>query len=200
MRRSIILAVGGLFLIFTAPVWGMDEILLNVIQRLAEEEIVVWAKDPIIVNAIKEANKKAIMSQEEIDRLDKKWRITKGANEMAASFLNNECAVRLKKFQNKQRGERILYPEIFVMDHHGLIVAETDITSDYWRGDEDKFIKSFAQGKGSLFIDELTYDESTRVHSIQVSVPIFDPNTGKAIGAMTVGIGLDALTEHLLDL
>lgn len=55
MKRIIILAIGGFFLISTASVWGKDKALLSVIQRLMEEKIVVWAKGPIIVNAVKEA-------------------------------------------------------------------------------------------------------------------------------------------------
>ena len=117
-----------------------------------------------------------------------------------SGFLNNDCAMLLKKFQDKQVGKRTLFSEIFVMDHQGLIVAETDRTSDYWQGDEDKFIKSFNRGQGAIFIDESTYDESTHTYSTQVSVPIVDPDTGKAIGAMTVGVELDALAEFVLDL
>ena len=200
MKRIIILAVGGFFLIFTASVWGKDKVLLSIVQSLTEEKIAVWAKDPVIVNAVKEANKKAMLPQEEINRLDKKWQITEGVDDWISGFLNNECAIHLRKLQNKQRGERTLYSAIFVMDQQGLIVAESDKTLDYWQGDEDKFIKSFAQGKGSVFIDEPAFDECTRSCSIQVSVPIFDPDTGKVIGVMIVGVDLDALTEHMSDL
>ena len=200
LKRIIIFMVGGFFLISTVSAWGMDAALLSVIQSLTEEKIVVWAKDPVIVNAVKEANKKAMLSQEEIGRVDKKWQTAEEIDHWIDSFLNNECAMHLKKFQNKQRGKRTLYSEIFVMDHQGLIVAESDKTSDYWQGDENKFIKSFAQGEGSIFVDELDFDSSTQSFSIQVSAPILDPDTGRAIGAMTVGIDLDALTDYMLDL
>ena len=200
MKKIMILAVGGFFLISTASVWGEDKVLLSIIRRLTEEKIAVWAKGPIIVNAVKEANKKAMMPHEEINRLDKKWQVTEGIDNWINGFLNNECAIHLKKLQNKQRGERTLYPAIFVMDQQGLIVAESDKTLDYWQGDEDKFIRSFAQGKGSVFVAEPAFDECTRSYSIQVSVPVFDPDTEKVIGVMTVGIDLDALTEYMLDL
>ncbi|MCK5082762.1 MAG: PDC sensor domain-containing protein [Candidatus Omnitrophica bacterium] len=200
LKRIIIFMVGGFFLISAVSAWGMDAALLSVIQSLTEEKIVVWAKDPVIVNTVKEANKKAMLSQEEIDRADKKWQTAEEIDHWIDSFLNNECAMHLKKLQNKKRGKRTLYPEIFVMDHQGLIVAESDKTLDYWHGDENRFIKSFAQGKGSIFVDEPDFDLCTQSFSIQVSAPILDPDTGRAIGVMTVGIGLDALTEYMLDL
>ena len=84
------------------------------------------------------------------------------------------------------------------MDKQGNIVAESDKTSDYWQGDEDKFIKSFAQGKGAVFIDEPVFDESSERYVVQVSVPVLEPVTKKAIGAVTVGIDLDILAEQFV--
>lgn len=43
------------------------------------------------------------------------------------------------------------YAEIFVMDNQGANVAMSDKTSDYWQGDEDKFVRSFAGGEGKVF-------------------------------------------------
>ena len=83
------------------------------------------------------------------------------------------------------------------MDRQGCIVAESKKTSDFWQGDEDKFVKSFADGKGAIFVDESTYDESTRAPLIQVSVPVFDPNTREAIGVMTVGLNIGVLDEQI---
>ena len=124
---------------------------------------------------------------------------TEGVDEWIGSFLNNPCADRLKKAQKEAvKGERSLYAEIFVMDKQGCIVAETDKTSDYWQGDEDKFVKSFAGGEGAVFIDKPAFDESTRGYLIQVSVPVLDPQTEEAIGAMTAGIDLDYMTEGML--
>ena len=81
------------------------------------------------------------------------------------------------------------------MDRQGNIVAESNKTSDYWQGDEDKFVKSFADGKGAIFIDKPSFDESIQTYLVQVSIPIFDPDMGGAIGAMTVGVNLEALVE-----
>ena len=132
-----------------SPVWAMDEATMSKIERVTKGKIVALAKETIGVDAVKEANKTATKSLEMIFTLDKRWRATDGVDEWIGGFLNNPCATYLKKFQKEHRkGGKSLYSEIFVMDKQGNIVAESNKTSDYWQGDEDKFVKSFADGKG----------------------------------------------------
>ena len=196
MKRTITLMVAGIFVFAVSPVWATDEAIMSNIEHLAKNEIVALAKDTIVVNAVKEANKTATKSLELIFKLDKRWRATDGVDEWIGRFLNNPCATYLKKVQKEhKKGGRFLYSEIFVMDKQGNIVAESNKTSDYWQGDEAKFIKSFADGKGAIFIDKPSFDESTQTYLVQVSVPVLDPYTGGAIGAMTVGVNLEALPE-----
>ncbi|OGX16167.1 MAG: hypothetical protein A2166_06350 [Omnitrophica WOR_2 bacterium RBG_13_41_10] len=199
IKRVVTLAGAILFLIAVNLASAMDSEILNVVKRITHKKILPLAKEPILVNAVREANKKAVKSPDEIIQLDKRWRATEGIDEWITGFLNNACAYYLKKFQkDAARGERNLYSEIFVMDKQGNIVAETDKTTDYWQGDEDKFIKSFADGKGVVFIDEPVFDESSERYSVQVSAPVLDPDTHKAIGAITVGIDLDILAEQFV--
>jgi hypothetical protein len=65
----------------------------------------------------------------------------------------------------------------------------SDKTTDYWQGDEAKFIKSYDNGKGAVFVDDVKFDNSTQAYLDQVSVPVKDG--GKAIGAITFGISVD---------
>lgn len=172
-----------------------DRIPVRAIQRIARKRFTVWAANPIVVEAVQAANKQAAKFLDEIIELDKKW--TEGNQEWTNQFLNNRCAIYLKQLQREPGDQQDLYAEIFVMDRQGCIVAESEKTSDFWQGDEDKFVKAFADGEGAVFIDEAAYDESTGTPLIQVSVPVFDPNTGKAIGAMTVGLNLGVLDEQV---
>ncbi len=197
MKRTIIFMVAGIFVFAMSSVWAMDGATMSKIERVTKEKIVALAKDTIVVDAVKEANKTATKSLEEIVKLDKRWRATDGVDAWIGGFLNNPCATYLKKvqYEHKKRG-RLLYSEIFVMDKQGNIVAESNKTSDYWQGDEAKFTKSFADGKGAIFIDKPSFDESTQTYLVQVSVPVLDPYTGGAIGAITVGVNLEALDYH----
>lgn len=198
MKKIVVLfAIASFVLTALTLVWALENgPLLNSIKKMTNTEILSWAKNPIIVNAVKEANKKAIRSQDEINQLDKKWMATEGIDDWIGSFIRNPCADYLRGLQYKKEGRRTLFPEIFVMDKQGCIVAETNKTSDYWQGDEAKFIKSFASGKGEIFIDEPEFDESSRTYSLQVSVPVMDSDTSLAIGAITVAIDLDSLGQQ----
>lgn len=200
-RLTLVMAAAAIFLLMTVPLVPALENgpLLNSVKKITNKEIVNWARDPIVVNAVKDANKKAARSADEIARLDAKWMATEGVDEWIGGFIKNPCADYLRGLQGIREGKITMYPEIFVMDKQGCVVAETNRTSDYLQGDEDKFIKSFANGQGAIFIDEPTFDESSRTYSVQVSVPVIDPDTKTAIGAMTVGIDLDALGQQALE-
>ena len=83
--------------------------------------------------------------------------------------------------------------EIFVMDNRGMNVAISDVTSDYWQGDEDKWQKTFLVGPGTVFVDAVEHDASTDSFQSQLSMSISDPATGQVIGAITLGINVDRL-------
>jgi hypothetical protein len=71
----------------------------------------------------------------------------------------------------------------------------TNKTSDYWQGDEAKFQKSFNGGAGQVHVGDVKFDESAQVYQVQISVPVTDGV--KAIGAITIGVDLDAYEESL---
>ena len=83
--------------------------------------------------------------------------------------------------------------EVFVMDNRGLNVAQSDVTSDYWQGDEAKWKKTYSAGPEAVFVDEVEMDESTQTLQTQVSMSIKDPETNAVIGAITVGVNVEAL-------
>jgi hypothetical protein len=101
------------------------------------------------------------------------------------ALMENECGKYLRKIQASAPH----YAEIFVMDNQGANVAMSDKTSDYWQGDEAKFIKSYNGGRGAIFIDDVKFDNSTQAYLVQVSVPVKDGD--KVIGAITFGINVD---------
>ena len=99
--------------------------------------------------------------------------------------MDSECGKHIRGIQDSAD----YYAEIFVMDNQGANVAMTDKTSDYWQGDEAKFQKSFNDGKGAVFVDDVEFDDSTQAYLVQVSVPVKDG--GQVIGAITIGVDVD---------
>jgi hypothetical protein len=152
-----------------------------------------WANNPVIIEAIRAQNDaNAALSQAEIDRADTQWRgETKASNRpMIESVLAKPISAFLGDIKAESEG---LYTEIFVMDNRGLNVGQSDVTSDYWQGDEDKWQKTFQVGPGAVFIDEIEHDESTQTFQSQVSLAISDPVTNQIIGAITIGLDVEVL-------
>lgn len=151
---------------------------------LAHAVLVKYGKDPVIVNAVKARNAEG-KTLAEIQKLDATWRDTPGVADYMKALMDSECGKYLKNIQNSKS----YFAEIFVMDNQGANVAMTDKTSDYWQGDEAKFKNSYKEGSGSVFVDEVEFDESAQAYLVQVSVPVMDG--GKVIGAITFGIDVD---------
>ncbi|WP_341702968.1 hypothetical protein [Ferrovibrio sp.] len=161
----------------------------------AEKTLKGWMQDAIVVEAVKAQNAKhAGLTQDKIDALDKQWRAeTKGGSKpLIDSVVGNALSVWLKKREAESKG---LVTEIFVMDDKGLNVGQSDVTSDYWQGDEAKWQKTYSVGPGAVFVDKVDQDESTQKFQTQVSMTVVDPASGKAIGAVTVGLDVELLME-----
>ena len=75
------------------------------------------------------------------------------------------------------------------MNNQGANVAAYPPTSDYWQGDEEKFIVAFNQGKGQLLITPIFYDESAKTYASQVAAPVYNKED-VAIGVLFIGIKL----------
>lgn len=154
------------------------------IVDLAEKELARYGTSAVLVKAVADQNAKGA-TLEEIKAKDETWMKTAGIDASMKALMGTPCALELRKIA----ASAPYYAEIFVMDDKGANVCMTEKTSDYWQGDEDKFIKSFAGGKGALFVDEVNFDNSTQAYLVQVSVPVMAD--GKAIGAITFGIDVD---------
>lgn len=150
------------------------------------------AADPRIATAIRQQNAQhATLTQAEIDAKDTAWRaeVGTGSTPMIDAVIGAPLSDLLKE---KVAGSEGRITEAFVMDNKGLNVASSAVTSDYWQGDEAKFIKTFGMGAGAIFVDEVELDESTQRYQGQVSFSITDPVSGTTIGAITFGLDADA--------
>ncbi len=162
-------------------------------QEMASGSSMAWVSDPAVVSAVKAQNgKHASIGQSDIDRLDKKWRAeTKSSDKpMISGVLAKPLSGFLKNVKTNSKG---LFTEIFVMDNKGLNVGQSDITSDYWQGDEAKWKKTYKVGPDAVHVGKIKKDESTQAFQSQLSLPVVDPATKTVIGAVTVGVNVDQL-------
>ena len=163
------------------------------IRAYLNDHILSWAENPAIVQAILAQNTaNAALGQADIDAMDLAWRAEVGMSDQPtiAPVMNNAASDFLRSQVQAAAGA---ITEVFIMDNHGLNVAASDVTSDYWQGDEDKFSQTFAMGAGAIHISDVEFDESSQSYQAQVSLTIIDPATSAPIGAMTVGLNAEAL-------
>lgn len=162
-------------------------------RAYVQEHVVPFLSDPLVVEAINAQNaKNAGLQQADVDALDKKWRAEVEATDKPT--IDGVLASPLSKFLKEQQGKSDgAITELFVTDNKGLNVGQSDMTSDYWQGDEAKWQKTFQVGPGTIFVDGVEKDESTQQLQTQVSATISDPKTGAAIGAITVGLNVEGL-------
>jgi len=163
------------------------------IRDYLQHQIMGWAGDPVLVSAIIAQNEAHHgFDAAHIENLDQAWRAEVGGavTPTITPVIANPASDFLRE-RVEASGGAIL--EVFVMDNLGLNVAASDVTSDYWQGDEAKFSQTFQVGPDAVFIDEVEFDESTQSYLAQVSVTISDPATHRPIGAMTIGLNADSL-------
>lgn len=161
-------------------------------KAFVETDVMSWAQDAQVIDAINAQNAETSgASAAQIEEWDTQWRAEVGAADqpLISAVMGDPLSAFLSE-QVSASGGRIT--EIFVMDAVGLNVAASDITSDYWQGDEDKHAKTYGAGPGVIFVDAIELDESTQAYQGQVSVSLTDPATGEVIGAMTIGLNAEA--------
>lgn len=184
MKRAIVIITAIVFVIsMLGTVFAADLKLLN---WTANTEMAKFGHDKGIIKAVRAQNKKG-MTLQEIQITDGAWKGARGMLNIQEDLMKNDCAKAAQKILESKR----YIMEIFVMDNQGANVCMTDKTGDYWQGDEGKFVNSYNGGIGSVFVDEVEFDDATQSNIAQVSVPVM--RKGMAIGAMTIGVYVDML-------
>lgn len=159
--------------------------------QIVESELDTWINDPFLLYAVEEQNERhAALTPDEIARLDTAWIKEEGSGPMIYDLLDRQASILLRERRERSGGA---ITEIIVMDRFGLNAAISDPTSDYFQGDEAKYQETYLIGPGAVHIGDLEFDESTQKMQVQVSLPVLDPITALAIGAVTFGIDLDVV-------
>lgn len=191
--KKTLLCTASLFAAFALSTAAVaEEAYVQPIKDYVAAEVAPWLADAVVLDAIAAQNSAhADLNEAAIIEMDNEWRaeVDASAKPMIDKTLGNSLSQFLREKQEASGG---LITEVFVMDNKGLNVGQSDVTSDYWQGDEAKFQKSYGAGAGAIFVDEAEKDESTQMLQSQVSLTIADA-AGNPIGAVTLGINLDAL-------
>ena len=148
-----------------------------------------WGQDSALVSAVVEQNKMG-MTLADIQLRDTEWRATDGLDDRMKAIMASDAAKRLLELQKSQA----YFFEIFLMDDQGANVAMTNKTSDYWQGDEAKFLNTYPGGPGSIYISDINYDESTQIFQSQVSFSV--PKEISSLGVITFGVNVEKIIKY----
>lgn len=167
---------------------------VNQVLTKKEETLQTLATDHAIVDAVRSLNSKdQQLSLADITRLDTDWIASKTATPFIQQFITNETAQRLVAFQKANLG----FKEIFAADAYGLVVGETNKTSDYYQADEAWWVNSMNGGAGKIIHGNIEFDQSAQTEAISIYIPIIDPATKTAIGVLKGVLNLSAVKAAL---
>ncbi|MBY4894372.1 hypothetical protein KUL25_16570 [Rhodobacteraceae bacterium N5(2021)] len=188
MRKFLIAAA---LLSASAPAFATD--YQSSMQAYLDSGAAAWTSEPSVVAAVAAANETtAGYSEAEIIAMDTAWRAEVGTADTALvdSVLDNGTADFLRQVVADSGG---IITEIILMDAQGLNVAVSHVTSDYWQGDEAKHQETYGVGPDAVHFGDVELDESSQRYQGQISLTLVDPETGDAIGAVTIGVDAQAL-------
>ena len=171
---------------------GAEPAYIGVVRQYVEKLVRPLAENAIVVKAIEEQNEKfGDVSEMDLRVLDETYRaeVAQGEFQMVQALMAKSVSHYLKEKQDDSQGTIL---EFFVTDCNGLNVGQSVVTHDYWQGDEDKFLKTFALASRDIYIGRAERDESTQLLETQASFVVTNEK-GKPIGTATVTIAIDAL-------
>ena len=168
----------------------------TLIDAAAVAEFRSWIDHPVVAISVAAQNMRhADIDQETTDALDRQWRAEREAIDqpLIAQTIARPLSGYLTRLQAWSDG---LITEVFIVDRYGLNVGQSAVTSDYWQGDEAKFLETVPHGPDALFIDEAEYHGSSGTWRVQVNMSIPSADGEAVIGAMTVEINLTELARR----
>ncbi|WP_323816265.1 hypothetical protein [Cellvibrio sp. NN19] len=166
------------------------------IKELLSRKIERWKRLPKLEQALKKYNlKNRRMSQQEIAERDKKWKqsFLKDDFSYSIKLVDQEISAELREVKKQSQD---VITEIIVTDVHGVNFAISDMTSDYWQGDEEKFTEVFGKPANTLHFGPINYDESTKRFQLHLSVPLYLEESFEPQGVMVFGVDVEKVLSN----
>lgn len=152
--------------------------------KFTNESLAAIGRDAQLVEFVATSNASP-QDVAKLRELDTKWQKKDGIEDLVKALLDSACSARLAKTISACR----FVPEAFIMNAQGTIIGETNRTSTYWKGEQEKFTAAYKGGAGAIWYGKLEFDESTKTNVVQISVPVL--KDGKAVGVICFGINVD---------
>jgi hypothetical protein len=188
--RNIVLAL-ALISALTWLFWNEIEVPR---RRAAVIEAIILAvqADPLLHQAIRSQNLElAQMDQAGIDQLDAKWmdEKSKGGGSLIAAYLAHPVSQHLRTYLSKS-GTMIRHA--ILMDNKGRNVGVAAVTSDYFQGDEAKWLETFARPVTTRHVSDLERGHEGNFVARWISAPIWDEASKEPLGAIALEYDVNA--------
>ncbi|MGF1525382.1 MAG: hypothetical protein ACFCBW_01095 [Candidatus Competibacterales bacterium] len=144
---------------------------------------------PTVVEAVKAQNAQNL-TLETIRERDEAWINSPGPTPFKRSMQFSDAGRLLRRFVQGNNA----YSEAYLTDAQGAVVGVYPLTSDYWQGDEGKWISAFNEGRGARYFSQPNFDDSTGVVTVEVAVPVYDGE--EAIGVLILEVSQDYLDSR----
>jgi hypothetical protein len=128
------------------------------------------------------AGSQAPYDQTAVREMDRQWQADRAEAAARSGLLQSPAS----QFLADIVGHDSIYREILVTDRHGRLVAASNVTSDYFQGDEDWWTASFDGGRGRVVVSDVRRDQSAGVYAFDIAVPVPAPAGDELAGVMKI--------------
>ena len=151
------------------------------------------ATQPWVVEAILAATHNSIHANEQVKttkiaNIEKQWDAA-AADAVVAGILASHASESLRR--DRELNPRFL--KLILLDADGVPVAATDKPAHYAPVDEAFWQGVSAQGKGTVYVSEVLYDEKNRENYVAIGFPILDASSRRFIGAVHALVDVSSL-------
>lgn len=155
--------------------------------------VAVTAAEPSVLEVVQASNRSYEGMSEDaiaarINRVEDQWNAPTSPDALRRA-MTSEAAARLRRVTDLD--PRIL--RITVTDARGATVAATHKTLDYFQADEDYWQGIYADGRGSISLTDVLYDDVTKSSYIGVGVPVLEEGTSRFVGTVDALIDVSSL-------
>ena len=145
-------------------------------------DVTMMARVPTLRQAAA-ASSAVPLDAERVKRLDRDWQAAGKVPAELATTMTSDAAALL---QDTTRNDPI-YREILLTDRSGRLVAASNVTTDYYQGDESWWREAFNDGEqGRVSMTDVRWDESAHALALNIAVPVPDVSGERPVGVLMV--------------
>lgn len=163
------------------------------------EDILTYAARSVWINTVKEANAKYGQEDEtaikkHMYEMDKKWISSSDNDPFLDPYIGNMISSSMKDILSIRKN----IAEIFITDKFGALVASSNRTSDFYQADEEWWQRAYNSGKGSLYIGNVEFDQSSKRWSVPIAAALRDKD-GSIVGICKESLDTERLFGDVIN-